>query len=84
MKKEMHQNIVFFSPPKPDLPPCWDFAVFRNIFIFELEREKVGSEVWRREEELMQDRRGAIMGGKSVFVFSQDSTFRQSNLNLAH
>lgn len=69
MRKEMNLQIrkVFFSTPKPDLLPYWAFAVFRNIFIFELEREKVRSEVWRREEELMQHRRGATMEGKECF-----------------
>lgn len=76
MRKKMNLRIrrVFFSLPKPDLPPCWDFAVFRNIFIFESEREKVRSDVWRWEEELMQDRRGAIMTGKRVFLYSVSTT----------
>lgn len=65
----------------PDLPPRWDFAVFRNIFLFELEREKVRSEVWRREKELMQDIRGAIIGG-SIFVFSQDNPDQVPSGNL--
>lgn len=65
----------------PDLPARWDFAVFRNIFLFELEREKVRSEVWRREKELMQDIRGAIIGG-SIFVFSQDNPDQVPSGNL--
>lgn len=47
---------------------CYNaLTVFRKKIIFELEREKVRSEVWRKEEELIQDRRETIMVGKECF-----------------
>lgn len=63
----------FFTPTKPDLPPCWDFDVLKNIFFFELERRKVRDEGWRRDEELVQDRIGATMGG-GLFLCSVRTT----------
>lgn len=82
MRKEMNLRIRRVDFPSP-LLPCWDFAVFRNIFIFKLEREKVRSEVWRREEELMQDIRGAIIWGKKeCFVFSWDNPDQVPSSNL--
>lgn len=80
MTKEMNLRIrgVDFSTSQIC---CHDGTFFRNIFLFELEREKVRSEVWRREEELMQDIRGATIGG-SFFVFSQDNPDQVPSGNL--